>query len=260
MDASSHVTSAVCTLIAAAHDTLSAFAASAKRRQRVADKNLAMVWEEFDFVIKMLTSFIQQCAAGDSAIAFTEDTLDAVERLLKALTGFSTVSTVVDPASSVKAAYSLNETSCINIGVDPTRSRALHPPWLTRGARNAVRVTLLDSSGQPVYGVTPSDILLSFESEIGGWIIASVTVVECNVDVGLMLFPDCSAAETLRVSVPGSSKLIELKVCILHYSCSRFWIAFRTLLLDEPVMCLCRRLHRRIRLRLRCRSVSVRRR
>lgn len=211
LDAVSHITASVSALSDAVHQCVPAFVSNVRRRARTADKLLEMTLEEFDAALKTLAAFMQQCALGDFRLEFTQDTMDALRRILRG-DAFCPVSVVLGPSSANAATQGTLESSCIVLGIDSARTKVSCPPWLTRGEGNTIRVTVFDTVGEPVRGITPVDVLCALDHECVGWSVESVCVEANTVTLLLAVALECSDAARLDVRIWDVTTSIPLKV------------------------------------------------
>lgn len=169
--ATSRATVAASATICTIQETVHAYVASVRRRARAALKQLEAREEECVDTIKSLESCVQQLLANDGCVEFLEGSLEAVARILDSADVFPRVSTVITSAAhspSLLLDYVRSGMSRIDNGIDPTHCKVIYPRWLLRKVSNMVTISLCDVVGQPVYGVTPSDVSVSISSEAVG--------------------------------------------------------------------------------------------
>lgn len=209
--AASRAVHAVSSVINTVQQCVPAFIFSAKRRALLTDKLLVAKVEELDEVSNTLSTFLQQCTAGDGAVEFTEATVDTTHCFLESLTGFPDVSAYLAPSRS-DAVCSLDSASRIVIGIDPVRCIASHPRWLSRDQCNNVTLTLLDVAGGPVYGITTKDVNCAVGLDCVGWSVMPSTLSVNVLTIEVHLASDCCEAVMLSVDIGGSALSIPLTV------------------------------------------------
>ena len=77
---------------------------------------------------------------------------------------------------------------------------------------NDIRITVVDSAGEPVYGVTPADVNVTFSSGSVGWTVPFMSVKVNTVRLEVKLTLACSDAAVLHANIGGAAFTIPLKV------------------------------------------------
>lgn len=205
------ITDALDPAIAAVQQCVPAFVCNARRRARAVDKDLELAWEEFDGAGKILKAFLQQIEGSDGTLECTKGSLDALNRLLDSVIAFPAVSVAFTPSHS-RAVQCVSESSHLVIGVDSVCSQVTHARWLARGEGNLVTITLVDSAGEAVCGVTLDDVRISVCEECLGWSVASASVEISKVEIEVVLTAECSETAALNVDIAGTAFCIALEV------------------------------------------------
>lgn len=207
-----HVTENVLTLIGAVERAVHPFVTSSRRHTRIADKQLEVIACELQAAMKTLESFLQQLGAGDDTSEFTEDSLNAISRILGAITGLPSASAFLTRVRS-DVLSSIDTASHVGSGISPSVSKVVHAPWLTRGDDNQVTITACDASGEPAYGLKRADVRCAADRSAIGWSASIVSVKRNVVTLKITLSSDCSSVVCLDACIAGSSIPIVLKVC-----------------------------------------------
>lgn len=211
--ATAHIIGDVSTAIDAVQRCVPESVRSVRRRLKLTDKLLEMREREVHAGLKTLALFLQYIGAGDDALELTEDALAATVRLSEDITPATNVSIALDPSG---AQPSVATSSRIVSGIDSTRSDVCHPAWLVPNRESLMTITVVDSAREPVFGVTPADVVVGFDEEPLGWFVSSVTVT-ANV-ISLLIAPaaECTPKATLRADVGSSPFTIPLEVRRAH--------------------------------------------
>lgn len=253
------VTEAVDSILLTVQQRVPAFLEKARLHVCSADKDLELLGEGFESAAKVLLSFIHQSTVGgESTLEFTEDTFTAVNRILDALFGFVTIPTALTNASS-SPLQPVAELFRTVARIDSTRSKVSHAQWLTRGKVGIVRITLLDSAGEAVHGVTPAEVSVTFGKDSPGWSVPSVLVEANVVKVKVMTATDCCGTAVMCVNIWLSAFTIPLKVSTEHTGTrgSSSFLSQQYEVMRIVLHLLCRRLHLQLQWKRRCQSVGA---
>lgn len=206
------ITSAASGVVDALQRGVPVFVSNTRGHARVLDKRLEALEDEFGDTAKTLASFLHQSAAGDGALGFTEDSIDALTAIMDGLDVFMTESIMLTPPGSNAAHRCVRESSHMCVGIDPALCQVAHSPLLTRDSANVVDVEVFDVTGEPVCVMTPMDVVCTVKSDDIGWIVASVSVERSSLTLGVVLTADCGETAVVFVDIAGTTVPIPLQV------------------------------------------------
>lgn len=199
-------------MLEAVHECSPSFVHSVRARSAALDKRLEMKFDELNDTAKALGVAVQQSFAGDQSAEFLEGSLSAVWRLLTNTNALLDVSCVIAASSLSDSLRCLEKSSHVQTGIDPASCKASHDPWLMRGQCNTVTITLHDAGGEPVYGMTPMDVVATVNRDAVGWAVVSTSVEGNMLSVGVRLEPECSPVAVLLVNYGSTELPLRLKV------------------------------------------------
>lgn len=200
-------------MVATVQSCVPAFASNARRHLRTADKRLLLKAEELDGAKKAFLVLLQHATSGEDTDELLKELGDVIARSLDSLDGFSPTSTML-AFSCVETLEQISECSSIDIGIDVSRSSISHAPWLTRGERSNVVITVVDAVGEALPGLTAEDVCTSVDSDAVGWEVSSVSVWSNYVSLWITLAPDCSDTVSVTARIVDTRFLIPLKVSL----------------------------------------------
>lgn len=216
-----HLTDAISSLVVPVQRSIPSFVSAARAHWDAVDKRLEMQGDELSDTIKMFQACLQLTFTGtltDGAVPDVRESFAMIRRLFDCRDAVPDVSTLLCPSGS-DAARCVSDLSRVNLGIDPTRSQVSHAKWLARGevwkgttTSNIVSITAVDSTSEPVFGVTSADVAVSFSSGSVGWTVPFVSVEVNAVKLEVMLTLACSDAAVLHANIGGAAFAIPLKV------------------------------------------------
>lgn len=214
VDASVRVAQSVSTTIGAVQQCVPIFVSNARLHMQAVEKRMQSREEELTGTLKAYEACWQQLSSG-AVSSEVEDSVETIRKLFDCIDTFPDVSQAVSVshAGSGVALACVGTASRIVSAIDAARSSVSHAPWLTRSQTNAVTVTVVDNAGEPVYGVTPSDVRCFVASGAEGWSVASITVESNIVALTVALTANCRETAAIEADVAGTSIAIRLKVC-----------------------------------------------
>lgn len=214
IEGTSHVTNAVSNLISEVSQCAPGFVSTAAAHKRRVDKRLEMLIEELDHNVKLLEACLQHSYACDSDL---ESSAHTVAQLVTDSDIRCRISHAITP-SGHNALDRVRTASCIVDAIDSHRSTVSHPRWLARGERTRVSISVVDADGEPVHGVTPSDISVTVDGKAAGWESTLVDATANVLSFEVKLTDECSDDADVRICIWTTVFTLALKVSA--YVCS----------------------------------------
>lgn len=216
--AASRVASAVLSLGVAVEQCIPIFTSSARQRMRVADKRLGMKEDELADSVKTIQSSLQHLSVDRCVVEDVEDTMHCINDVFMGTGTLSPTSVLLSPAR-LGLMRCVDEAFHLQAAIDTDNSRVSHAPWFTRGEVNSVSITLVDTAGDSVHGVTADDVVCTFEGDdMVGWSTVPTVLVDTDtVLLTVALSLDCSNSASLHAHICGAYFIVLLTVrCCSH--------------------------------------------